>query len=260
MKLLNNIGPRTDPWGMPLATSCRLNFVPLITAHRYFTSTDFDTRLRDLGGLRADLTDKDQIKAVLRSFSFCMSFVIRFPASLNNRLTVSLVIFSLLMYLKQPFLLPFTSLVTFNFSWTLSFLASSLHAWQCPSVPPQISLCFNLLHTSFLTMRLIRSSLFRQAGFLPHPLGFLQSRVCRSCALKKIPLKINHLFWGSLFPLGQFQIPEHAEICCPKVQDFYSAVHLAYFSQGLKLHHLMGSVAKAAINCRIPDWFLLICK
>lgn len=97
-------------------------------------------------------------------------------------------------------------------------------------------------------MRLVRSSLFRQPGVLPHLLDFLQSRVHPSCALKKVVLKIKQLLWGTLILLGQFQIPEHAEVCCPKVQDFYFAVHLACISWGLKVHHLIGSVAKAAIN------------
>lgn len=65
---------------------------------------------------------------------------------------------------------------------------------------------------------------------------------------------------GAAFPFGQFQMPEHAEICCPKAQDCYSSVHLAYFSWGLKFHNLMGSEAKAAINSYTPDCFFLFCK
>lgn len=65
--------------------------------------------------------------------------------------------------------------------------------------------------------------------------NFVHVGMDRSCALRRLSLKISHLLTNPLctlqqFLIGSYQVPEVAKICSFEVRACNSAAHLAYFS------------------------------
>lgn len=94
------------------------------------------------------------------------------------------------MYLEKPFLLPFTSLTTDNFSWALPFQISSLHYQEFPMYFSWVSFVhFYLPYAS--------SSHWSQSGWLSAMLTqfYVYWKECPS-ALMRLSWKISQVSWA----------------------------------------------------------------
>lgn len=141
-----------------------------------FLAPDFSACPKDLQLLRACCTSKDQGEEYIRYFVFLLFFVTR---SLVPSICWPMfsVIFSLLIYLQEPFLLSATFFDNFYW-WALDFLTPSLYYHSGSSA--------YILYTSFPHLSLVKSSLFIHAGFFPPIFDFWIVGIDHSWAWRRL--------------------------------------------------------------------------
>lgn len=141
---------------------------------------------------------KAEAKQLRSASAFSVSYVTRSPVSFSSGPTFSLACLLSPMYLQKPFLF-LTSLATFNSSWALSFLISSLGVQTMSLYPSQVTcFFFHPPYASFLCLSLSRSSLFIHTGLLAFLPYFLFVEMDLSGAWRRQYLNFNQLSWAHL--------------------------------------------------------------